>query len=202
MSNFFDKYELYTEGDSVYCYPSTTVLKNKLNIRNQNALWQAESDIAFVSLLELELNPIVGNFDKKHLFAIHYFVFRDFYEFAGQLRKEDISKGTTKFCVYKFIDSQLDELFGTIREMKIENNAKSVVAFLSYLMAELNIIHPFREGNGRVIREFTREFALHLGYSIYWERLNKTELIEAMIKSVYDTSDLKLCLKKAIKKCK
>lgn len=197
MDNFFDKYELYTDGDSVYCYPETSVLKNKLNIRDQQLLWQAEADIAFAALLELELNPIVGELDKRHLYAIHKFVFQDFYEFAGQTRSEDISKGTTKFCVYQYIDEQLDELFVKIGKTEHGNSKEEAVDFLAYVMAELNIIHPFREGNGRVIREFIREYALQLGFKVFWERLSKTELIDAMIKSVFNDSDLKNCLLKA-----
>lgn len=200
MDNFFDKYELYTEGDSVYCYPGTNVLKNKLDIRDQQLLWQAEADIAFAALLELELNPIAGKLDKRHLYAIHEFMFRDFYEFAGQMRKEDISKGTTKFCVYQYIDEQLDELFAKIGKMQYGKSKEDIADFLAYIMAELNIIHPFREGNGRVIREFIREYAKRLGVEISWEYLSKTELIDAMIKSVFNVSDLKECLLKAIEK--
>lgn len=200
MDNFFDKYELYTQGNSVYCYSGTSVLKNKLNIREQQLLWQAEADIVFAALLELEMNPIVGKLDKRHLYDIHLFLFRDFYEFAGQTRKEDISKGSTKFCVYQYIDEQLNELFDKVNLMHCGKSKEEVVDFLAYVMAELNIIHPFIEGNGRVIREFIREYADWLGFKIFWERLSKFKLIDSMIKSVFSGSDLKACLFKAIEK--
>lgn len=58
-------------------------------------------------------------------------------------------------------------------------------------MAELNIIHPFREGNGRAIREFIRELAEQLGYKADWNRVDKENLMDAMIKSVFDTTELK-----------
>jgi len=193
MGNFFDKYELYTEGDSIYCYKGTGVLKNKLGIKNGNTLREAESDLVFAALLELELNPISGSFDKIHLLDIHEFLFRDCYSFAGQIRREDISKGKTKFCVWQYIDEQLDELFIKAGKKDKDMSREGIIDFLSYLMSELNIIHPFREGNGRAIREFIRELAQSLGYRIDWSKINKEQLLDAMIDSVYDTANLKKC---------
>jgi cell filamentation protein len=60
-------------------------------------------------------------------------------------------------------------------------------------MSELNIIHPFRGGNGRAIREFIRELAQSLGYKIDWSKINKEQLLDAMVDSVYDTTNLKKC---------
>jgi cell filamentation protein len=61
-------------------------------------------------------------------------------------------------------------------------------------MAELNIIHPFREGNGRTIREFIRQYALELGYKIDWSKVSKDQLLIAMIESVLDKSNLEKCI--------
>jgi cell filamentation protein len=200
MINFFDKYELYTEGDSIYCYKGTRVLKNKLGIRDFATLRQAESDLVYAAMLELNINPIRGKFNKKHLYDIHEFMFRECYDFAGKTRKEDISKGATKFCVHYYIDEQLDELFIKVGKRNIDTTNKSeVVDFLSYLLAELNIIHPFREGNGRAIREFIREYAIHLGYTIDWSEIDKETLLDAMVESVFDTTHLKNCLDILIK---
>lgn len=201
MANFFDKYDLYTEGDSIYCYPSTTVLKNKLSLRDYETLKAAETDFVSARLLELELEPLDGIFDKKHLFAIHKYLFQDIYDFAGKARKEDISKGNTKFCVHLYIDDQLDELFKKLGKYlkTIADNKASKLDFLVFTMAELNIIHPFREGNGRSIREFIREYALKFGFSVEWDAVEKEQLLDAMISSVYDVSDLKFCLNKIIR---
>ncbi|HEY8390102.1 MAG TPA: Fic family protein [Clostridia bacterium] len=195
MSNFFDQYELYTEGDSVYCYKGTGVLKNKLGIKDSKLLKDAESELVFAALLELGINPIHGKFDKKHLYDIHEFMFNNCYDFAGKTRKEDISKGGTKFCVWNYIDDQLEELFSkaSLKKTKVSNRNETV-EFLGYLMAELNIIHPFREGNGRAIREYIREYALSLGFSIDWSKIDKELLLDAMIESVFDSADLKKCL--------
>ena len=196
MTNFFDKYELYTEGESIYCYNGTSVLKNKFGIKDPEEFSEAEAEIAFAGLLELKLHPIKGNFDRKHLYAIHIFLFATFYPFAGQTRMEDISKGKTKFCVYNYIDEQLDALFTKIKNRdKSEKMTKEALGeFLAFIMSELNIIHPFREGNGRTIREFIREYALTFGYDIDWSKKEKTELMDAMIESVFDNKRLQECL--------
>lgn len=92
MSNFFDKYELYTEGDSIYFYEGTHVLKNKFDIKDYETLKKIESDIVFAALLELELNPIKGKFDKKHLYDIHRFLFQEIYDFADKQGKKIYQK--------------------------------------------------------------------------------------------------------------
>lgn len=193
--NFFDKYDLYTEGNSSYYYKGTCVLKNKYGIKDIQKFKEAEAEVAFAGLLELQLNPIKGNFDREHLYAIHKFLFEPFYTFAGKTRREDISKGNTKFCVWQYIEDQLDELFKKLHSKRAYiNSRESVVDFLSYAMAELNIIHPFREGNGRTIREFIRQYALELGYKIDWSKVSKDQLLIAMIESVLDKSNLEKCI--------
>ena len=198
--NFFDKYELYTDEESIYCYPDTIVLKNKFNIKDYNDLKEAEADIVSAKLFELEQFAIKGDFDKKHLYEIHKFLFEDLYDFAGKTRKEDISKGNTKFCVHFYIEDQLDCLFEKINKRKKEvgENKNDKIVFLTYVMAELNIIHPFREGNGRTIREFIKEYAEKLGLRVEWSKISKEDLLNAMIDSVSDTYNLKNSLMKII----
>lgn len=200
MSNFFDKYELYTEGDSIYCYPGTYVLKNKLGLKDYPQLKKAETELVSARLFEQEINPIKGIFDKKHLYAIHRYLFQDIYDFAGKTRKEDISKGNTKFCVHIYVEEQLSQLFAKVKDIKAgeSSDRQTKIAFLAYLMAELNIIHPFREGNGRAIREFIRQYALKLGLVINWGAIKRERLLEAMVASVLDVSDLKSCLNSMI----
>ena len=61
-------------------------------------------------------------------------------------------------------------------------------------MTELNVIHPFREGNGRATREFIRILAAHNGYILNWANVDKVELLESTIRSVYNTDRLEKCL--------
>jgi cell filamentation protein len=195
----FSKYEVYTTTQSVYCYDGTDVLKNKLNIRDLAILKKAEEEITVVKQMALYQNPIKGNFTKAHLMNIHQFIFGDIYPFAGKIRKEQISKADTMFYPPNLIDRELDKVFSKIKSeaMLKEKSEDKVFDNLAYVMAELNIIHPFREGNGRTIREFIRLMAKRCGYSLNWGNVDSDKLLNASILSVDDyavlINILKIC---------
>ena len=182
----FSKYDVYTTTQSIYCYPDSNVLKNKLNIRDNKLLKTAEEEITLIKQMELLKNPIKGNFSKAHLINIHKFIFEDIYSFAGKIRREQISKADTLFYPPDLIDRELDKVFAKIKEKNMikETDEEKVFDNLAYVMAELNIIHPFREGNGRSIREFIRLMAKRIGYDLNWGNIDKDELLEASIQSV------------------
>ena len=184
----FSKYEVYTITQSLYCYPDTNILKNKLNIKDFELLKKAEEEITAVKQLELLQNPIRGNFTKTHLLHIHKFLFEDIYPFAGKIRKEQISKADTMFYPPNLIDRELDKVFAKIKEKNMlkEKDENKIFDNLAYVTAELNIIHPFREGNGRTIREFIRLMAKKLGCNLNWGNATKDEILEASIRSVDD----------------
>ncbi|MBQ3427426.1 MAG: Fic family protein [Clostridia bacterium] len=184
----FSKYEVYTITQSLYCYPDTNILKNKLNIKDFELLKKAEEEITAVKQLELLQNPIRGNFTKTHLLHIHKLLFEDIYPFAGKIRKEQISKADTMFYPPNLIDRELDKVFAKIKEKNMlkEKDENKTFDNLAYVMAELNIIHPFREGNGRTIREFIRLMAKKLGCNLNWGNATKDEILEASIRSVDD----------------
>jgi cell filamentation protein len=144
----------YGPEDSKYCYPNTDVLINKLEIKDKELLEEADSLYSAQRLLELQAEPIKGDFDLQHLKEIHYYIFQDLYDFAGKIREEDIIKGNTHFAKYQYIVSNAIQLF---EELKNENHLlnTSVDQFAkrtAHYMAELNILHPFRDSNGRAIR--------------------------------------------------
>ena len=182
----FSKYDVYTTTQSIYCYSDSNVLKNKLNIRDNKLLKTAEEEITLIKQMELLKNPIKGNFSKAHLMNIHKFIFEDIYSFAGKIRREQISKADTMFYPPNLIDRELDKVFAKIKEKNMlrETDEEKVFDNLAYVMAELNIIHPFREGNGRSIREFIRLMAKRMGYDLNWGNVDKEELLEASILSV------------------
>ena len=182
----FSKYDVYTTTQSIYCYPNSNVLKNKLNIRDNKFLKTAEEEITLIKQMELLKNPIKGNFSKAHLMNIHKFIFEDIYSFAGKIRREQISKADTLFYPPNLIDRELDKVFAKIKEKNMlrETDEEKIFDNLAYVMAELNIIHPFREGNGRSIREFIRLMAKRMGYDLNWGNVDKEELLEASILSI------------------
>ena len=71
---------------------------------------------------------------------------------------------------------------------------------MAYYLAELNVLHPFREGNGRTLREFIRQLALKNGYLLNLQNVNPKEMLADCIKSVVDTSDLEVLLEKCLEK--
>lgn len=189
----FSRYEVYTTVQSIYCYPDSNVLKNRLNIRDHAELKQAEEEFVAVKQLVLLQDPIKGRFTMNHLLRIHRFLFEDVYPFAGHLRREQISKGDTLFYPPDLIERELRRVFREIheREMLREKETQAQLRNLSHVMAELNIIHPFREGNGRSIREFIRCMALMYGLFINWGNTDRDTLMDAAVASVDD--DMAFC---------
>lgn len=189
----FSRYEVYTTVQSIYCYPDSDVLKNKLNIRDPGELKQAEEEFVAVKQLVLLQDPIRGRFTMTHLLRIHRFLFEDVYPFAGRLRREQISKGNTSFYPPNLIERELRRVFREIHEtgMLREQDLQEQIRHLSFVMAELNLIHPFREGNGRSIRELIRCMALSYGLFLNWGNTDRDSLIDAAIASVDD--DMAFC---------
>lgn len=184
--------ELYEARNSIYCYPDSNVLINKLNIKDNKKLEKAEKMIVLAKLYDLRQNKLVGKFDKDHFINIHKYLFEDLYPFAGKFRTENIAKDSFSFAEWEFIDSELDRLLLKLKEENFLNdlNKEDMAKKLAYYMSELNVLHPFREGNGRTIREFIRELAYKNGYILDYSKTGSEEMLEAMMKSVIDETDL------------
>ena len=184
--------ELYEARNSIYCYPDSNVLINKLNIKDNKKLEKAEKMIVLAKLYDLRQNKLVGNFDKDHFINIHKYLFEDLYPFAGKFRTENIAKDSFSFAEWEFIDSELDRLLLKLKEENFLNdlNKEDMAKKLAYYRSELNVLHPFREGNGRTIREFIRELAYKNGYILDYSKTGSEEMLEAMMKSVIDETDL------------
>ena len=183
---------MYEKRDSVYCYKGTDVLVNKLEIKDMDLLKEYERQIVAIKLLELEKQPINNSFDIKRFSDIHRFLFEDIYEFAGCFRNEDIAKDNFKFARWEYIE---DELTRLLEKLKNENylkdlDKKTLANRLAYYTAELNVLHPFREGNGRTIREFIRQLAIFNGYYLNFNMVSTEEMLLASIKSVIDAKEL------------
>lgn len=143
-----------------YFIEGTNTLKNKLGIINREELLEKEIEISSQKLLELYINPINMNFDKEHLKAIHYHLFSDIYPFAGEYRNVYMQKNNSYFASVEDIDRKLDEIFMYMnQEINDIYDKYSFASFLANYYVLLLNVHPFREGNGRTIREFIREYA-------------------------------------------
>lgn len=153
-------FELYEAVNSIYCYPNSDVLVNKLNIHDNKKLATVERKLVLLKLYTLRQNKNIGNFDIYHFLSIHKFLFEDIYPFAGKIRSEDIAKGSFRFAKWEYIEDELRKLLDKLSKDNLKNLSKEEMAKkLAYYMSELNVLHPFREGNGRTIREFIRQLA-------------------------------------------
>lgn len=166
--------ELNASGYSRYCYPNSDVLKNKRDIKDYDKLMETEKIITTFKLSKLCLNqfPFPQTFDYKHYLSIHKYLFEDIYEFAGTIRDENTYKssepfksGNTHFCdainILNYLKYTLKIMKSDIAYNKIKTKDDLIDFFAKYYL-ELNITHPFTEGNGRTLREFLREYALVL----------------------------------------
>src|SRR5690606_4949923 len=171
---------------SMYCYPGTDVLINLFDVQDEEKLKELEKVYTLFRLSELQLQKPADPVDAKAFLAIHRYLLQDVYPFAGELRQEMISKGTSSFAHPKHIETHLMKIF---EELKAENYLKDLprnglVSQLAYFLSELNALHPFREGNGRSIREFARQLLLNAGYRLDWEKvLEPAEIINAFVDS-------------------
>ena len=184
--------DLYEKRNSNYCYKNSNVLINKLDIHNEKVLQKFEAKITAAKLLALRKKGIIGNFDTQHLIDIHTYLFEDIYPFAGKFRNENIAKDVFRFAEFEYIEPELERL---LNELKSENyleglSKKDLTQRLAYYLSELNVLHPFREGNGRTIREFIRELALKNGYVLNLSNVSPSDFLKASIKSIVDTTDL------------
>jgi cell filamentation protein len=169
-------------ADDVYCIPGTAVLKNKAGITNQDLLDEYEADFTAIRILELAHTPVEGSFDLAHLCKIHAYLFQDVYEWAGEIRSVDIIRGDSRFCNVRQIQTYSNTVFS---ELASENyliglEPKVFASRLAHYLSEINAIHPFREGNGRVQRLFISQLAEQSGYSLDYSSLNQTEIYPVM----------------------
>lgn len=179
--------------DKKYCYPNSNVLINKKNLVNARELFEAEIKYTGLRLMELQENPIVGKFDMQHLCKIHRYIFQDLYTWAGKIRTIDIGKGNM-FCYVQNISSFADIIFSKYYSScyNAKENRELFIEMLTNNYADLNALHPFREGNGRSQREFARELCLACGYVFDLSGTTHNEMLEASIVAFNKADNSKL----------
>ena len=133
-------------------------------------------------------NIQVGTFEG--LKEIHRYLFQECYGTAGEVRKHDIRKGDTMFCRAMYLEDNLK----TVSKMP-ENNFEEIVE--KYV--EMNIMHPFYEGNGRATRIWLDQMLIkRLGMCVDWQKINRNDYLSAMKRSVVNDLELKFLLKESL----
>lgn len=174
----------YDASNDHYCYTGTTTLKNRLDIRGMDKLEEAERDITALMINKISFKPPAYNLE--YMRSLHHQLFSELYDWAGELRSVDISKGGTRFCNCDRIIAESQKLFnGLQKENWLANLQKEKFCEkLAEYYCEFNMIHPFREGNGRVQRLLFEHLALSAGYDLDWEDIQQNEWILANIDGV------------------
>ena len=136
-----------------YCYPGTTVLKNKLDLRDAGELRDFEAE---VSDARADEEVPGGDLDFEHFKAIHRLLFQDVYDWAGEIRKVRISKDRSMFCYPENIESEAKKLFAELKRNRYlkDLSAEAFAERSAHFLSDLNAIHAFREGNGRTQLSF------------------------------------------------
>ena len=180
-----EKYKYSYENDSEYCYPKTDILKNKLNITDDKFLNETERKLVSLRVDELFEPYINGNFDFMHLKEIHKHLFQDIYDWAGAPRTCAIAKKDL-FCLPQYIDNYASDIFSKLEKENyyINHDYDSTLNLLVELFADINALHPFREGNGRSQREFIEELAKVNGIDLDLTKVEKMDMIIASHESI------------------
>ena len=190
------------ERDDYYCYPDNPVLKNELGIKDEKELDAAEREITSLKIAKLNDESLEGELNFDYVKRIHRYIFDGIYKWAGEVRRTDISKGNI-FCQHELIEVNAEVLFN---ELKSENyleglDKETIIKRLAYYLGDLNTIHPFREGNGRVQRLFIRELASRAGYLINFDGITPEEMIKASDSAFhYEYEPMEAIIAKSIKK--
>jgi len=147
-----------------------------LGITDPDELKTAEADITGARLVALSQRRIDGRYDLAHLQAFHRFVFGDIYEWAGELRTVDIAK-RDQFCRREHLSSYATEIFARLANAswKTTPDRKEFIDGLAEAYADINALHPFREGNGRAQRAFLQQLAADGGHKLTWAGLSPEE---------------------------
>ncbi len=181
---------MYDSVNSRYTYNNSSVIKNKLNIKDAGTLKKYETKMVAFKLSTIRFAKINKTFDEEHIKFIHKYLFEDIYDFAGEYRIENITKENFRFSEYEYIEENLKAIVKKINveELKTLDFNLQIIK-ISEIMTDLNVLHPFREGNGRTIREFIRELLNEIGYDVNFSEVDYEVILDASRKAVVNDKE-------------
>jgi cell filamentation protein len=172
----------YASGSDALCYPGTAVLRNKAGLQDQDQIDAFE--LAMFITRAKERWP-AGRLDVRHYFALHHHLFQDVYNWAGTIRSIRIGKDGSWFCFPEHIEGEMEKLFGWLADERYFRTLAGAEfsGKAARFLSELNAIHPFREGNGRVQMSFLTLLADNAGLPFNSAALKPRRAMQAMIES-------------------
>ncbi|MEG1892319.1 MAG: Fic family protein [Bacilli bacterium] len=169
------------------------MIKNKLNINNSAELANKEEKITKEKALELFDKNLLDSLDAgtfASLKFIHYFLFSSIYDFAGVLRKENIAKGNFRFVPVIYLESSIEN---------IDKMPQKTIEEIIEKYVEMNVLHPFREGNGRSTRIWLDLILKkELNKVVDWNKIDKEDYLLAMERSPIKDVEIKTLIKGAL----
>lgn len=168
-------------------------LDNKLNITDSAELARVEERISKAKALELFETGLLDSFEVgtfAGLQKIHAYLFGDIYDFAGKLRTVNIAKGNFRFAPVIYLEAALQN---------IDKMPQSTFDEIIEKYVEMNVAHPFREGNGRSMRIWLDcILKKELGQVVDWSQVDKEDYLSAMERSPIKDVEIKVLLKSAL----
>lgn len=172
------------------CYPGTTCLINRLDICDESMLAKAEASIVLAKASFLDQHPVSGGYDFEHYKQIHRYLFCDLYDWAGEIRKVDVSKKGTSFVPAAEIAVCAVACFEHLSGFSAIGLSKHELAVkVADFYSTVNMLHPFREGNGRTQRIFFKQWIQHLGYTLDLTDIDTDEFMIATIQASHGVMD-------------
>jgi cell filamentation protein len=166
--------------------PDSPVLRNKIGATTAEDLRVAENDLVEARVVELRSRPglVKRTYDLAHLRALHFQLFQDVYEWAGDIRTVGIAKGDgdeNSFIPPLDIERPVAHVASRIAESDLLRTWSGDVLIdeVTYLYDYLHFAHPFREGNGRTQREFFAQLLAESGRGLAWIDIEMTDLHSA-----------------------
>ena len=158
----------------IYLYDDVAVLKNLLNIKDEKLLETAESDITYIKLLDIDNYFTDDKFDYMRLKKIHKIIFEDIFEWAGEERTINITKGerilggdTIRYSEVTTIKNDIKVVISKLNSINWHSlDIQQTAEFFAKLISNIWQIHPFREGNTRTIITFAIQFSKANGFSM------------------------------------
>ncbi|TGE01901.1 Fic/DOC family protein [Methylobacterium nonmethylotrophicum] len=173
---------MYEAISDPYCYSGSTVL---INIPGLTARAELDRFEAVATARRFQEPMPAGRWGLRHYCTIHHHIFRDVYSWAGRLRTVRISKGDSVFCYPERIDAELRRVFTELRRNNVvrQRDRAGFVTGAAHVLADLNAIHAFRDGNGRAQLAFMTLLAAQAGHPLDLKRLDPPAFLSAMIAS-------------------
>lgn len=164
--------------DDPYVYPDTSTLRNKLNITNADELDAFERRMVAARAVE---GVPAGDFDLAHLRAIYRHLFQDVYDWAGELRTVEISKGRQQFIFRQYIQNGMADVHRRIVKANFfeGSSLEGFAREAGQIMGDVNYVHPFREGNGRTQLFYLKQLSLVAGHPLDLRHIDADAWIKA-----------------------